>query len=275
MRIDAHQHFWQYHPVRDAWITENIQVIRHDFMPTDLKPLLDKHQIDGCVAVQADQSESENHFLLDLAEQHAWIKGVVGWVDLSAYDAKEQLDALRKEEKFKGVRHILQGEPDGFMTSKAFIEGVTLLHEMDLTYDILTRENQLPEVIEFVTRLPEMRLVVDHISKPNIAQASFEDWSKYMKSLAAFEHVHIKLSGLSTEANWQNWQPDDLVPYVEFCLEHFGPKRLLFGSDWPVCLISGGYLRNVRALEACLGNLSIFEQADIFGLTAKSFYQLN
>ena len=174
MRIDAHQHFWQYDPVKGAWITDEMQVIRQDFMPGDLKPLLDSHDIDGCVAVQADQSERENEFLLELTEQNTWIKGVVGWLDLKADDLTDRMEHYQQYDSFKGVRHILQAEPEGFMTDPKFIKGVAQIGASGMTYDILTTENQLEEAIDFVKALPEMPLVIDHISKPNIAQASYD-----------------------------------------------------------------------------------------------------
>ncbi len=275
MRIDAHQHFWKFNPVRDAWITEEMQVIRRDFRPEDLKPLLEQHAIDGCVAVQADQSQEENNVLLSLAKAHPLIKGVVGWVDLLADDLQDQLDSLVQEHVLKGVRHILQAEPEGFMLQAKFIAGLKMTGEMGLTYDVLTKEGQLPETLELVKALPEMKLVVDHISKPDIASSSFDHWKKYMSQLAKHEHIHVKLSGMVTEANWQTWGPEDLKPYVDFCLEKFGAKRLMYGSDWPVCLLAGDYSSTIGALETCLKALSDDEQQYIFGNTATDFYHLN
>ena len=274
MKIDAHQHFWQYDPVKGAWITDEMQVIRQDFMPGDLKPLLDSHDIDGCVAVQADQSERENEFLLELTEQNTWIKGVVGWLDLKADDLTDRMEHYQQYDSFKGVRHILQAEPEGFMTDPKFIKGVAQIGASGMTYDILTTENQLEEAIDFVKALPEMPLVIDHISKPNIAQASYDHWAKHMLKLSEFQHVNVKISGMITEADWKEWRVKDIKPYVDFCLENFGPERLMYGSDWPVCLIAGEYDQVIYAIKACLAELSISEQEAIYGKTASLFYKL-
>ena len=274
MRIDAHQHFWQYDPVKGAWITDEMQVIRQDFMPGDLKPLLDSHDIDGCVAVQADQSERENEFLLELTEQNTWIKGVVGWLDLKADDLTDRMEHYQQYDSFKGVRHILQAEPEGFMTDPKFIKGVAQIGASGMTYDILTTENQLEEAIDFVKALPEMPLVIDHISKPNIAQASYDHWAKHMLKLSEFQHVNVKISGMITEADWKEWRVKDIKPNVDFCLENFGPERLMYGSDWPVCLIAGEYDQVIYAIKACLAELSISEQEAIYGKTASLFYKL-
>ena len=274
MRIDAHQHFWQYDPVKGGWITDEMQVIRQDFMPGDLKPLLDSHDIDGCVAVQADQSERENEFLLELTEQNTWIKGVVGWLDLKADDLTDRMEHYQQYDSFKGVRHILQAEPEGFMTDPKFIKGVAQIGASGMTYDILTTENQLEEAIDFVKALPEMPLVIDHISKPNIAQASYDHWAKHMLKLSEFQHVNVKISGMITEADWKEWRVKDIKPYVDFCLENFGPERLMYGSDWPVCLIAGEYDQVIYAIKACLAELSISEQEAIYGKTASLFYKL-
>ena len=274
MRIDAHQHFWQYDPVKGAWITDEMQVIRQDFMPGDLKPLLDSHDIDGCVAVQADQSERENEFLLELTEQNTWIKGVVGWLDLKADDLTDRMEHYQQYDSFKGVRHILQAEPEGFMTDPKFIKGVAQIGASGMTYDILTTENQLEEAIDFVKAFPEMPLVIDHISKPNIAQASYDHWAKHMLKLSEFQHVNVKISGMITEADWKEWRVKDIKPYVDFCLENFGPERLMYGSDWPVCLIAGEYDQVIYAIKACLAELSISEQEAIYGKTASLFYKL-
>lgn len=274
MRIDSHQHFWEYDPERDAWITDEMSVIQRDFMPTELKSILESNEMDGCIAVQADQSENETQFLLDLANEHTFIKGVVGWLDLLAKGLESRIDYFKSNDVFKGVRHILQAEPTGFMLNGSFIEGVSLLSKHDLTYDILTTEAQLNEVIMLIKRLPEMRLVIDHISKPDIKNKSFDSWAGYMKEISAFDHVYVKLSGLSTEADWVNWKPADFTPYIDFCLDHFGSDRLMFGSDWPVCLLGGTYDVTHQAIHENISKLSMEEQKKIFGLNAKKFYNI-
>ncbi len=274
MKIDAHQHFWKFDPIRDGWISEDMSVIRRDFLPMDLKPLLNDSGIDGCVAVQADQSEKETGFLLELAGQYPFIKGVVGWVDLLGDNLGERLGFYKDQQVFKGVRHILQSEPNGFMTSLKFVNGVGRLHDLDLTYDILTTEKQLPEACELIRLLPEMRLAIDHISKPDIKNQSFDHWAKQMKTISSHDHVYVKLSGMVTEADLQNWTVNDLKKYVDFCLEHFGPQRLMFGSDWPVCLLGGSYQKVYQALLSCIAELSGDEQSWILGKTATVFYHL-
>lgn len=275
MKIDAHQHFWQFDPVRDAWITDDMSVIQRDFLPEDLYPILEENDVDACVAVQADQSEKETEFLLGLAQSHPWIKGVVGWVDLLSPELENRLDFYKQNPAFKGVRHILQAEASGFMTQKAFVNGVSQLMTHDLTYDILTTESQLPEVVDFVKALPEMSLVIDHLSKPNIKEASFDQWKKNMERISQYEHVCVKLSGMVTEADWQNWDDSTLKPYVDACLEMFGPSRLMFGSDWPVCLLAGSYQQVYDSLKTCINELTPSEQQQILGGTATSFYKLD
>ena len=274
MRIDSHQHFWEYDPVRDDWITEEMAVIKRNFMPDDLQQLLVAANFEGCVAVQADQSEQETMFLLELARQYPFIKAVVGWVDLLANDLTTNIEQYVTDQSFKGVRHILQAEPDGFMTSPQFINGLKEIHRRDLSYDILTTEAQLSELLELVELLPEMRLVIDHISKPNIREQSFAHWAKYMEKISQHENVHVKLSGLATEADWANWDANDFQPYVDFCLDKFGPDRLMYGSDWPVCLLAGDYPTILDAIAGNLYQLSESEQAQIFGKTAEKFYQI-
>lgn len=275
MRIDAHQHFWQFDPVRDAWIDDSMQVIRRDFLPADLAPLLEEKGVDGCVAVQADQSLDETRFLLDLAEENDWIKAVVGWFDLKAEDLEAQLDHFSDHKKLVGARHILEAEPKGFMTSLNFVNGVRKLADRGLSYDILAREDQLEEVVLLLHKLPVMKLVVDHICKPDIKSRSYDQWAKQMIEVAAYDHVFVKLSGLVTEAEWQNWTNEDFKPYLDFCLDHFGPNRLMYGSDWPVCLLAGTYGDVYDLIQDYISALTESEQAQIMGGTASQFYGLS
>ncbi|MEO0452924.1 MAG: amidohydrolase family protein [Verrucomicrobiota bacterium] len=274
MKIDAHQHFWNYDPLRHDWITDEMSVIRQSFTPEDIQPLLAEHGFDACVLIQVQQSEEETTSFLELAQQHAFIGGVVGWLDLRANDLGERIDTFAQDNAFKGVRHILQAEPEGFMTDPRFIAGVTELAKKDLSYDILTTESQLPEVLQFIDRLPEMRLVIDHLSKPDIKNNSFDQWAEHMNVLSQYEHVHVKLSGMATEACWQTWQAADLKPYIDYCLEQFGPSRLMFGSDWPVCLIAGSYGRVLDSLLEAISELSTDEKNQILGETAATFYRI-
>ncbi|MFY0685744.1 MAG: amidohydrolase family protein [Cyclobacteriaceae bacterium] len=274
MRIDAHQHFWKFDPVRDSWITEDMGVIKRDFLPGDLEPMLQDTGIGGTISVQASQSTTETDFLLRLARNHDFIKGVVGWVDLKDEGVIDQLEFYKRNPKFKGVRHILQAESKGFMTDTKFIWGLRRLYSQDLTYDILIYEKQLEEVCDLVRLLPEMRLVIDHIGKPNIKDSSFDQWAKYMKELSQYPHVYAKLSGMITEADWNNWTEDDLQPYVDFMLTHFGADRLMYGSDWPVCKVAGSYMEVHSAMLACISELSFGDQEKIMGMTAAKFYKL-
>ena len=275
MKIDAHQHFWKFDPVRDAWIDDSMEAIRRDFMPEDLEPHLKKNGIDGCVSVQADQSEDETTFLLNLAEEHDFIKGVVGWVDLQSPNLDQRLEYFSQFPDLKGFRHIIQAEPDGFMMDETFIRNVNKLQLHDFSYDILIFEHQLNEAIKFVKQLPKVRLVIDHIAKPVIKESSFEEWAASMKKLASFRNVSVKLSGMVTEADWNHWQKKDFKPYLETCLEHFGADRLMFGSDWPVCLLAAEYEEVMEIIEDFISGLSETEREDIMGITASKFYQLN
>lgn len=274
MKIDAHQHFWKYDPVRDEWIDDSMQILKQDFMPPNLIPLLSKNGFDGCIAVQADQSESETRFLLDLAEKHDFIKGVVGWVDLKSPNVEKRLEHFSKYSKLKGFRHILQGEPEGAMTDETFVNGVQKLSNYNFTYDILIFENQLYECEQFVKQLPQIPFVIDHIAKPTIKESSFDEWAAHMKKLSDYPNVHVKLSGMVTEADWEHWQKSDFEPYLETCLELFGADRLMIGSDWPVCLLAAEYQEVVEIIEDFLEGLSQTEYDDIMGITAAKFYQL-
>jgi len=274
MIIDAHQHFWQYSPQTHEWINEEMQVIRRDFLPQDLAPVLKANGIDGCVAVQADQTEAESDFLLQMAGEHDIIKGVVGWTDLKSAALNSRLEAYKENTLLKGFRHIVQGEPDGFMTDPAFIKGVSSLKDFDLTYDILVYSRQLPEVCELMKQLPEMRLVIDHFGKPDIKAGEFESWKSRITELSAYPHLNIKLSGLVTEGHWKNWSLSDFRPYIDTVLELFGAKRILFGSDWPVCLVAASYEQVLEIVNQYIEKLSMEEQADIMGLNAGSFYKL-
>lgn len=274
MKIDAHQHFWKFDPVRDAWIDDSMEAIRRDFMPEDLEPLLRKKEFNGCISVQADQSIEETNFLLGLAENHDFIKGVVGWVDLKSANLKQRLEHFSQYEKLKGFRHILQGQPAGTMLEESFINGIKTLQETRFRYDILIFENQLHETVKFVERIPDMHFVIDHIAKPTIKESSFDDWATYMKKLARFPNVHVKLSGMVTEADWDHWKKDDFTPYLDTCLELFGADRLMIGSDWPVCLLGGEYDEVIDIVEDFLDGLSDTEYEDIMGITAVKFYQL-
>ncbi|MCW3463713.1 amidohydrolase family protein [Chitinophaga nivalis] len=275
MIIDAHQHFWQYHPVRDAWIDESMAVIRRDFLPADLAPVLAANDVQGCVAVQADQSATETAFLLSLAADHAFIRGVVGWVDLRAADIVAQLEQYAAFPQLKGFRHIVQVEADDrFLLREDFCRGIQALAAHDFTYDILVYPKQLPAVTAFVQQFPEHRLIIDHLAKPAIKAGDIRQWAADIRRIAQAPRVYCKLSGLVTEADWQHWQPADIAPYLEVALEAFGSERLVFGSDWPVCQLAASYEQVKGLITSYISQLSATEQAQIMGGNAISFYQL-
>lgn len=275
MRIDSHQHFWHYNPIRDAWITDEMKVIQRNFLPVHLEPLLKANGINGCVSVQAEQSEKETEFLLTLASQHDFITGVVGWVDLCAENVSERLDYFRQFKKLKGIRHIVQGESDNqFLLRRDFCRGIKELKERDFTYDILIYPKQLEAAVEFVKLFPDQPFVIDHIAKPFIREGRLDNWASHMKTLAQFDNVYCKLSGMVTEADWKNWKPEYFAPYLELVLESFGSQRVMYGSDWPVCLVAASYKQQLDILEHYISALSSSEQTDIMGENAVRFYNL-
>lgn len=276
MTIDAHQHFWRFDPVRDAWITEEMNVIRRDFLPADLAPLLKAAGIDGCVAVQADQSEAETEFLLECAQGNDFVKAVVGWVDLRSPDVAERLAYWAEQPLVKGFRHIVQGEPDDkFLLREDFNNGIAALKEHGFTYDILVYPHQLPAVEQFVEKHPEQPLVIDHLAKPYIKKKEIGDWTKQIRRIARMPHVHCKLSGMVTEADLQNWKEADFRPYLDTVLEAFGPGRLMYGSDWPVCLLAADYARQKAIVDHFIGSLSATEKSSIMGGNAAAFYNIS
>jgi L-fuconolactonase len=274
MVIDAHQHFWKFDPLRDGWITNEMKILKQNFLPELLAPILAKNKIDGCITVQADQSENETQFLLSLADQNLFIKGVVGWVDLSTDKINHRLNYFSSFKSLKGVRHVVQTEPKGFLTQKKFLFGISQLAKYNLTYDILIYHHQLPEAIEFVKNFPNQKFVVDHLAKPDIKRKDFESWSRGIKQLASFENVSCKISGFTTEANWNTWKSEDFKPYFEFVLKHFGTKRLIYGSDWPVCLVASTYKTQLSLVEEFISTLSVSEKQRIMGENAIDFYNL-
>ena len=274
-KIDSHQHFWHFDPVRDAWIDDTMQVIRKDFLAEDLQPLLSANNIDGCVAVQADQSEEETNFLLKLATENSIIKGVVGWVDLVADDLSEKLSGFTVSPYFKGVRHIAQGEADDFLLRKDVQRGIGQLSQYELTYDILIFAHQLPAAIELVRSFPDQSFVLDHIAKPSISDGVNEDWRSNLKALAAFPNVSCKLSGMVTETADFQWSKGDFEPFMDIVISAFGTDRVLYGSDWPVCLLAASYHEQLAITEDHIASYSDSEQEQIMGKNAIEFYNLD
>ncbi len=271
-RIDAHQHFWRYEPGEYGWISEEMDVLRRDFLPEHLVPELHRAGVDVTIAVQARQSLEETRFLLDLASASARIAGVVGWVDLCSDDVERELEEFAG--RLVGVRHVLQDEPDDAFCLRAdFQRGLGRLCAHGLTYDLLLHPRHLAPALELVTRHPEQAFVLDHLAKPDVAHGKLDPWARDLRALAACDNVCCKLSGLVTEARWNAWEPDDFRPFLEVALEAFGTERLLFGSDWPVCLLAApDYATVLGLVDDFARPLGEDERAALFGGNAARFY---
>ncbi|SMG27318.1 amidohydrolase family protein [Arenibacter troitsensis] len=275
MIIDSHQHFWKYNPVKHSWINEQMSVIRRDFLPSDLKPVYVKNGVDGCVAVQADQTLAETDFLLEHAHNNAFVKGVVGWVDLRSADVDKDLEKYAKDKHLKGYRHIVQEEADhNFMLRPDFLRGISKLEQYGAVYDILIFPHQLGATLELVKKFPNQKFVIDHIAKPYIKDGFYDGWATMMKEVAKHENVFCKISGMITEADFKSWTPEQIHPYMLLALEAFGPERCMYGSDWPVCLVAGTYTQVMELTTNFISSLSTTEQAAIMGLNAVEFYGL-
>ena len=275
MRIDAHQHFWSYSAAEYPWIGKGMERLAHDHLPADLAPLAAAEGIGGTVAVQARQSLEESRWLLELADANPLIRGVVGWVDLRSTHVEDQLREVAEHPKFVGVRHVVQDEPDPrFLLGESFLHGIRKLATFGLTYDLLLYPQQLPAAAEFVGRFPEQPFVLDHLAKPRIKAGELDPWRRDLKALAAHGNVLCKLSGMVTEADWQGWKRADFTPYLEVALETFGPKRLMIGSDWPVCTLAAGYPDTIGIVREFLAPLAAAEREAIEGGNAARFYSL-
>lgn len=275
LKIDAHQHFWEFDPIRDAWIDDTMKVIQRDFLPEDLMPILSENGIDACVAIQAEQSEIETAFLLKLAAENTKVQGVVGWVDLVDPDVEESLAHFAENPNFKGVRHIAQVEADDFFLRKEMQRGIDLLAKYGLTYDLLVYAHQLPAAIKLVRQFPNQRFVLDHIAKPKISQGISKNWKRNIKILASYPNVYCKLSGMVTETTNFNWQQNDFRPFIDLILAAFGVNRLMYGSDWPVCLLAASYQEQLTIVQDYIATFSEQEQAKIMGENTVEFYNLS
>ena len=275
MRIDAHHHFWQYFPQVQGWIDERMGVLKRDFLPEELWGELKKNGFEGSVLVQTDHKLEETEWFLRLAEQNPFIKGVVGWVDLRSKEVEKQLKDFASNPKFKGVRHIVQSEPDDrFLVGKEFLEGIRVLGDFHLPYDILIYPKQLPAAVELVRKFPKQPFVLDHLAKPEIKDRKISPWKEQIQELAQNPNVYCKLSGMVTEADWKGWKPGDFKPYLEVVFEAFGPSRLMIGSDWPVCLLGGDYTSVMKIVKDYIAGMSKGEQEAILGGNASRFYRL-
>jgi L-fuconolactonase len=274
MKIDSHQHFWKFDPVQHSWINKEMAVIRKDFLPADLEPVLKKYGFEGCVSVQVDHSLADTKFLLDFADKNSFIKGVVGWVDLTSPALPDTLAEFRVRKKLKGFRHILQGQPKGVMLEPRFILGVNTACKAGYTYDLLIYHHQFSEALEFLSATTDCPVVIDHIAKPPIRSREKSQWAADIDAAASFKNVYCKLSGMVTEADWNNWKPADLLPYMDVVFEKFGTKRIMYGSDWPVCLVAASYEQQLSVVTEYISGLSSDEQADVMGRNAARFYKL-
>ncbi len=274
MVIDSHVHFWNFSKENDTWITDNMKILQQDFLPVNILPTLNKACVDAVVAVQAGQSEIETDFLLSLAQTNSFISGVVGWVDLQNENIEDRLNYYEQFKVIKGWRHIVQAEPERFLSSKKFIKGIAQLQQFNYTYDILVYHHQLKDVLQLVQIFPHQKFVIDHCAKPDVKNKSNEPWKTLIKEISNFPNVFCKLSGLLTETNWQQWEIDDFYPYLDIVIEAFGTKRVLFGSDWPVMLLSGEYAQWKNLIEKYLKSFSAEDQRNIMGKNAISFYNL-
>lgn len=273
--LDSHHHFWRYNPAEYGWINDSMAALRRDFLPADLEREIAAVGITGVVSVQARQTLGETRWLLDLAERHDFIRGVVGWAPLVAADFKAQLAPLAGNKKLKAIRHVLQDEPDpNYMLRADFNAGVASLRQFGLVYDILIFERHLPQTIEFVDRHPNQTFVLDHIAKPRIRDNLLSPWRENIRELARRENVYCKISGMATESYWHGWTHTQLRPYFDTVVDAFGLRRMMFGSDWPVCLLASNYGGWLITVNTGLGPLSADECRSVFGQTATDVYSL-
>jgi len=274
MQIDAHQHFWKYNSIRDSWIDDSMVVIRKDFLPIDLEPILKENNVDGCIAVQADQSEEETFFLLQQAAKNPFVKGVVGWVDLCSDTIEKRVRFFAENKLFKGVRHIVQAEEVDFVLREDFQNGISTLKQFDLVYEILIFPKQLKSVIELVGKFPKQQFVLDHIAKPSISEEINEEWLNGIVELSKYLNVSCKISGMVTETKGSILKGQEFKPFLDVVFNSFGVDRILYGSDWPVCLLAAEYKDVMAIIENYVKNFSSDDQAMIFGGNAVRIYNL-
>lgn len=274
MRIDTHQHFWRFDAVRDAWITPEMSLLRRNFLPDDIAPAMRSTGIDASIAVQADQSEAETDFLLDLAAHFPMVRGVVGWVDLCSPDLAARVARWRGREQLKGFRHLAQTEPDDFHTREDVIAGIRMLGEFGYTYDVLIYPRQLDAAAQLIAQCPDVQFILDHCAKPPIATGTLDAWRAGFSALARRGNVACKLSGLVTEASWSTWTDTEITGVLNAALDVFGAERLMFGSDWPVCLLAASYERVVGLVNDWAARLPESERTLVFGGTAVRVYRL-
>ncbi len=275
MRIDAHQHFWSYNSYEYSWMTDNMADLKRDYLPDDLLPLLHQTGFGGCISVQARQTLEETAWLLELANSHSFIRGVVGWVKLCSPELPGQLLRFSRQSKLVGVRHVVHDEPDEqFMLRPEFRRAIGQLRAFKLTYDLLLFPRHLPVAAQLVAEFPEQKFVLDHIAKPAIRDGQISPWREDLQRLAELPNVWCKLSGLVTEAKWLRWRPEDFCRYLDIVVEAFGANRVMIGSDWPVCTLSGGYAATMGVVTRYIQNFSHREREAILGGNCTRFYGL-
>lgn len=272
--IDTHQHFWKYDSIEFDWITDDMSRIKEDFLPKQLKGVIEKAGVNAVVSVQARQTTGETEWLFDLAAENDFIRGVVGWLPLIDPSAESYLEKYSENPYLKALRHVLQGEKDEYMLAGEFTRGIGLLKKYNIVYDILIFEKQLPAAIQLVDHHPGQVFVLDHIAKPRIAENILTPWKENISKLAERPNVYCKISGIVTEADFTRWTKEQLYPYMNTVMEAFGPDRLMFGSDWPVCLVACDYIEWLSLVKDWLGHLTVDEQAMILGGNAVRVYRL-
>jgi len=275
MIIDAHQHFWNYDPQKHSWIDADMEMVRKDFTPADLRNIYERNHIEGCVTVQVDQAEEETIDLIEAAKKNSFIKGIVGWTDFQSERIQDRLDFFSEFLVIKGFRHIVQTEPDEFLYNQNFRKGISFLQQYNYTYDILVYPHQLNQAAQFAAAFRNQRFVLDHMAKPYIKRHLIKEWKQDIQQLATLDNVWCKISGLVTEADWQHHSHKDFIPYLETALEAFGINRLMFGSDWPVCLVADSYENVLSLVKEFFQSFSKEEKERFFGLNATEFYNLN
>jgi L-fuconolactonase len=276
MIIDSHQHFWNYDPIKDSWIDDSMSVLKKDYLPKELKEIYEINSVDGCISVQADQSEDETIFLLNQASKNTFIKGIVGWLDIKSPKLDESLSFYSKNHIFKGLRHIVQDEKENdFMLNSDFQRGLSCLNKYNLTYDILIKDYQMDQTIKMVKKNPNQIFILDHIAKPKILKTIDSLWKKNILELSSNENVYCKVSGLVTETEFLKWKINDFIPYLEVVFEAFGTDRIMYGSDWPVCLLASDFKDTLNILNYYTSSFSENEKNKVMSINAINEYNLS